>query len=230
MSMPDDRTRDVIRCCPCCGLAQWSPVLSPGQRARCARCRTVIHAPTDRLRSGSRTAAIALAALILYPFAVTMPIMRLAQLGRTNESSILDGTATLLSEGHFWVGLIVLLCSVIMPLAKLAGLLALSTGRAVTSDRHRAWTYRFVEWTGRWGMLDVLAVAVLVSAVKLGSNIELSAGPGALAFASVVILSLLATASFDPHALWDDAPVAQTVDEAGAPRSAGGVAAGETTP
>lgn len=209
MPAPERQPSDLIRCCPCCGLAQWSPVLAPGQRARCARCRTVIHAPTDRLRSGSRTAAIALAALILYPFAVTMPIMRLAQLGRTNESSILDGTATLLTEGHFWVGVIVLLCSVILPLAKLAGLLALSTGRVVTSDRHRARTYRFVEWTGRWGMLDVLAVAVLVSAVKLGSNIELSAGPGALAFTGVVILSLLATATFDPHTLWDDIPVAE---------------------
>ena len=68
---------------------------------------------------------------------------------------------------------------------------------------HRALTYQLVELTGRWGMLDVLRVALLVAVLKLGDFVEVSAGPGALAFGTCVVLSLLASASFDPHSLWE---------------------------
>jgi paraquat-inducible protein A len=60
-----------------------------------------------------------------------------------------------------------------------------------------------VEFLGRWGMVDVLLVAVLVAVVKLGDLVTVTPGPGVLAFGSVVVLSLLASAAFDPHALWE---------------------------
>jgi len=63
-------------------------------------------------------------------------------------------------------------------------------------------TYRLIEWTGRFGMLDVLLIAIVVAWIKFGELFEVSAGPAALTFASVVLLSLFASASFDPHALW----------------------------
>ena len=78
----------------------------------------------------------------------------------------------------------------------------LCSGRFSLRHHHRALTYHLIEWTGRWGMLDVLLVAVLVALVKLGDLMQISAGPGATAFATVVILSLLASACFDPHSLW----------------------------
>lgn len=196
-------SHEEIRSCPCCGLAQIIPTVSGDERACCARCHTTIPQPVAKLRSHTRTAAIALAALIIYPFAVTLPILKIERFGALRESSILDGVATLLADGDFFVGLIVLLCSIILPIAKLIGLLVLSSGGMAMQHRQRAWTYRIINWTGRWGMLDVLAVAVLVAAVKLGSQIQLTAGPGAAAFATVVILSLLASAVFDPHAIWE---------------------------
>ena len=73
-------------------------------------------------------------------------------------------------------------------------------------ERHRALTYRLVEWTGRWGMLDVLLVAILLAVLKLGDMVEVSVGPGLLAFTSCVGLSLIAAASFDPHSLWEPQP------------------------
>lgn len=129
-------------------------------------------------------------------------MLRIEKFGHYNESGIIEGTFTLLAGGHVLVGIVVLLCSVILPLAKLAGLLILSTGAFLKNRRHRAWTYHLVEWTGRWGMLDVLLVAVLVAALKLGDMVQVSAGPAAVAFTAVVVLSLLSAASFDPHALW----------------------------
>jgi len=194
-----------IRTCPCCGLAQFVPHVAASRRACCVRCETTLDSPVARIRSASRTAAIATAALILYPPAILLPIMRIEQLGHHHESSILDGVATLLAEGHLFVGVIVLVCSIILPIAKLAGLLTLSTAGMKMEHHHRAWTHRVIEFTGRWGMLDVLAVAVLVSAVKLGSSVELTAGPGAVAFTVVVLLSLAASAVFDPHAFWENA-------------------------
>jgi len=161
-------------------------------------------------KSNSRTAALATAALIIYPVAVGLPMLRIEKFGHTNATGIIEGAVTLLTGGHVVIGLIVLLCSVVFPLAKLAGLLMLCSGRFLKQTRHRAFTYRLVEWTGRWGMLDVLLVAILVAALKLGDWVDVSAGPAAIAFSGVVILSLLAATSFDPHALWrpgdDDNP------------------------
>lgn len=172
-------------------------------RACCARCETSLVKRSVVARSNSRTAAIATAALILYPFAVTLPMLEVERFGHTSAASILEGVASLLSGGHWIVGVVVLLCSIVVPLGKLAALLALSAGGLGLGRRHRALTYRLVEWTGRWGMLDVLLVAVLVAVLKLGDMVTVTAGPAALAFCGVVVLSLAAAASFDPHALWE---------------------------
>jgi paraquat-inducible protein A len=155
------------------------------------------------MRSNAWTAAIALAALLLYPFAVGLPILRVEQFGHARGTSILDGVASLLAAGDYFVGVVVLLCSVVFPLGKLIALLVLAGGGLRLHGSHRALTYRVVEWTGRWGMLDVLVVAVLVATLKLGDALQVQAGPAALAFACVVLLSLLASATFDPHSLWE---------------------------
>jgi paraquat-inducible protein A len=195
----------VIHTCPCCGLAQTVPAVPPGMRACCARCQTSIRAPGLVAHSTRRTAAFSLAALILYPLAVMLPVLKVQQMGHHTESSILEGIATLLAEGQLIVGVVVLLCSVIFPLTKLAALLTLSLGgaRLLRAHHHKAWLYHLIEWTGRWGMLDVLLVAILVAALKLGNMVDVTAGPGAMAFCATVVLSLLATASFDPHNLWE---------------------------
>lgn len=196
-----DTASKVIRACPCCGLAQRIPAVPPGMRACCVRCGT----PLQRrayLRSNSLTAAVALAALILYPLAVSLPMIRIEKFGHRTEASILEGTATLLSSGHLVVGVVVLLCSVVLPLGKLAALLVLSSGGMLMRREHRALTYRIVEWTGRWGMLDVLLVAIMIAAIKIGDLVDVSAGPATLAFTCCVVLSLVATAAFDSHSLW----------------------------
>jgi paraquat-inducible protein A len=92
---------------------------------------------------------------------------------------------------------------VILPLTKLAALLVLSTG--ALGNRHQVLTYRLIEWTGRWGMLDVLLVAILVAVLKIGDLMTVSIGPGLGTFTACVALSLFAAATFDPHALWEDA-------------------------
>lgn len=150
--------------------------------------------------AGALSAAVA--ALVLYPLAVTLPIMRLEQLGHAREASVWSGSLGLLREGEVLVGAVVFVCSVVLPLLKLLGIVALCSSRRLASN-HGARFYRAIEITGRWGMLDVLLVAIVVAWVKIGDLVEVEPGPGALAFTACVLLSLTASARFDPHALWD---------------------------
>ncbi|MCB9897175.1 MAG: paraquat-inducible protein A [Planctomycetes bacterium] len=193
-----------LAACPCCGLVQRTPPVRPRQRLRCVRCATRLADPAGRRRASGRTALLALSALILYPVAILLPIMRVETFGTVSEASIWSGGLALLADGQYVVGVVVLLCSVVLPLLKLSALLVLAAGGAGMAHRARASTWHVVEWTGRWGMLDVLLVAILVALLKLGHSLQLQAGPGALAFTACVVLNLLASGSFDPHALWDE--------------------------
>ena len=145
-----------------------------------------------------RTAAFALAAVMLYPLGILMPVVAMERFGYRQETSILGGISELLGSGRVILALIVLVCSVVVPLCKLAGLLVLASEHVPISSRGRDRVWRFLEITGRWGMLDVLLVAGLVAAVKLGDFVSIESGPGVYAFAGTVILSLLASASWDP--------------------------------
>lgn len=192
--------------CHCCGLVQTLGQVRSGQRARCSRCGSVIYDSVRRLRSNSRASSAALAALVLFPPAILLPIMRVERFGHSSDSSIWGGAVELLGHGELFVGFVVLICSIVLPLLKLLGILALTMGGARIDRHHRAATYRAVEWAGRWGMLDILLIAVVVAWVKIGDLVEVTPGPAAFTFTLVVLLSLFSTACFDPHAIWQDNP------------------------
>mgnify|MGYP001795412969 CR=1 FL=1 len=187
-----------LRACATCGLVHTVADVPPKHVARCTRCSSVIRHGTHPA-SESRTAAL----LLLVP-AITLPVMTLERLGHESVASIWSGTVKMLANGDYGVGLTVLFFSLVAPVAKLAALFTLSLGGRRLSAGARSATYHAVELIGRWGMLDVLLVAVLVAAVKLGDLVEVTAGPGVLVFGLVVILNLLASMSFDPHAIWED--------------------------
>gem|GEM_PF-394985 len=199
-----------IRSCHCCGLAHWVEPPPPGLARVCARCATPL--PTRARRGGRNRWAVAcaLAAVALYPLAIGLPVMEIEQLGRSHASSIAHGTLALLSKGEVAVGLAVLVCSLVFPLFKLAGLVVLGLAPArVRSAKRRAQAWHAIEFIGRWGTLDVLLVAVLVAALKLGDLVQVTPGPGVSAFGAMVALSLVASTLFDPHAMWASEPAAR---------------------
>ena len=191
-----------IQACSCCGLVQFVALSRGNVEMACCRCGTAFRRFDLLERANSRAAALTVAALVLYPLAVGLPIMRIEKFGHFHDSSILQGTATLFQSGHIVIALIIFICSIVLPVGKLIALLTLAIGAGRLPSRHRALTYRVVEWTGRWGMLDVLLVAIVVAAVKIGDLVQVTVGSAALAFASCVVLSLAATATFDPHQFW----------------------------
>ena len=193
-----------LRGCPGCGLVHRVPALPARHAARCVRCGARI-ASSRGPRPNERAAAAALAALLLYPLAISLPILRLERFGRASAASIWEGSVGLIADGEWLVGAAVFLCSIVVPLLKLLTVLLLccSPRRLGRVQRARAW--RAVELAGRFGMLDVLLVAVLVAWLKLGDLVEVRAGPAAVAFTACVLCSLLASAWFDAHALWEEA-------------------------
>jgi len=192
-----------LRGCPRCGLVQRVPAMDVDSEARCVRCNdVVVHAGSVASRN-RLCAAIALAALICYPLGITLPVLKLQRLGYTNEASIWSGSIEMLTRGEWFVGLVVLICSVVIPVLKLAGLFVLASRPRVIGRQHQARMYQWIEWAGRWGMIDVLLVAILVAAVKLGDIVQVHPGPGVVAFSACVLLSLLASAVFNPHAIWE---------------------------
>lgn len=172
------------------------------------RCESVVLCGARLSRGNGLALAISLAALILYPLAIGLPIMRLERFGHSTEASVLGGSLGLLEEGEVFVGGLVFLCSVCLPLFKLLALLILCLFDSMAA-RRRSHFYHAIEFTGRWGMLDVLLVAIVVAWVKIGDLVQVAAGPGAIAFCAMVVLSLTASANFDPHSIWRDVPVAR---------------------
>ena len=191
------------KACHCCGLIHQLPDLKPGQKAVCTRCRTPISATTSRQLSASRTAAAATAAFVLFWPAILCPILHIEKLGQRHESSVLSGILELLNHGSWLVGGIVLLFSVIFPLTKIVLLLELSLLEFL-HKKHKALTLRIMEHVGKWSMMDVMLLAFLVMLVKLGNLVEFQFGPAVVAFIACVAMSMIASLSFDPHAIWED--------------------------
>lgn len=186
--------------CHCCGLAQQLPPVPVGQRPVCVRCGASLRHINRRRNDWTR--ALALAALWLYPPALLLPMLHIERLGHSHENSLLSGVVALWRDGHWLIGAVILLFSVLLPLAKLVALWLLA-GPALQAQR-RAGLYHLVEFVGRWGMLDVLLVAVLVAFVKLGDLVTIAPGPGLFAFMIMVLLSLLAGLVFNPLLMWED--------------------------
>ena len=159
--------------------------------------------PGCRQKTASRTAAAALAAFVLFWPAILCPILIIEKLGQRNQSSILGGTIDLLSHGSWLVGGIVLLFSVVFPLTKIVLLLELSLLEFL-HRKHKALTLRIMEHVGKWSMMDVMLLAFLVMLVKLGNLVEFQFGPAVVAFIACVAMSMIASLSFDPHAIWED--------------------------
>jgi paraquat-inducible protein A len=190
--------------CPLCALVQTVPPLAAGELARCARCGGRVHDPRTSGARNARARQATIAALVLYPLAVSLPILRIERLGEVRESSVLGGSLGLLADGELALGLLLFLCSVVVPLVKLLTLLVLLARPRALAAHQRTHAWRALELSGRFGMLDVLLVAILVAWLELGSWVHVEPGPAALSFGACVLCSLLASAWFDPHTLWRD--------------------------
>jgi hypothetical protein len=191
-------------------LVQVIPSEAEFARYRCRRCDARLKGRSSTSADNIPAAAVAVTALLMFLPALSLPFLRIQQLGHAHESTLIGGVIALLAEDEWIVGLVILAFSLVLPPLKLTAVLLLSLAPSRLRADVRGRTYRAVELVGRWGMLDVFLVAVLVAYVKLGDVVQFEAGAGLFAFATFVVLSLLAAYFFDPHALWNERPMANS--------------------
>lgn len=190
--------------CHECGKLHQTERLKEGYDPVCSRCGCPLHG--RKPNSVARTWALVIAAIILYIPANVYPIMTVIHFGHGSPATIMGGVKVLFAGGMYGIAILVFFASVVVPGLKLLGLIGLllsvQLGSSILpSDLTRF--YRVVESVGRWSMLDIYVIAVLVALVKLGSVAEITAGPAATSFAAVVVVTMSAAESFDPRLIWD---------------------------
>ncbi|WP_267273444.1 paraquat-inducible protein A [Pseudomonas putida] len=192
----------IVVCNECHELNRQEP---DSTSQTCTRCGAIVHA--RRPNSIVRTWALLIAASILYIPANILPIMTVSTLGQGSPDTIMSGVITLLKHGMVPIAAVVFIASILVPTFKLVGiglLLYSVQRRQPLSAQQRILMYRFIEFIGRWSMLDIFVIAILVAVVNFGRIASVEANLGAVAFATVVILTMLAALTFDPRLIWDN--------------------------
>ena len=189
--------------CPRCELLCAPPA---GKRVRCPRCA----ARFGRRKPDSiqRTWALVIAAALLYIPANYYPILTVTILGKGEADTILSGVVALMEAGMWEVAILIFFASVTVPMLKLLGLsfLLISVQRRSSwRPRTRTQLYRIIEGIGRWSMIDMFMVSIVVALVQLGAVATIDPGLGAVCFAAVVVITMFAATRFDPRLIWDAA-------------------------
>ena len=188
--------------CEVCGLLNRPP--RAHGRWHCARCAAPVH--WRKPASFARTWAFLVAAAVLYVPANLLPVIRSGTLFESQSDTILGGVMYFWRTGSWALAIIVFVASIVVPATKIAVLSLL----LVTAQRGSRWRpvdrtrlYRLTAYIGRWSMVDIYIGAVSVALVQLRPFASIEPGLGAVFFGAVVILTMLASESFDPRLIWD---------------------------
>jgi len=199
--MNPDLTRAAshgLAACHICGR------VVPVEQGRCPRCASRLH--LRKPASIHRTVALMVAAAVLYIPSHLLPVMTVVEFGEVSHNTIVSGMITFWKEGAYPIAIVVFAASIVIPFLKIVTLIwlcAAATGRVRPSPAMLGRLYWFTELLGRWSMVDIFVVGIVVSLMQLGNYMTITPGPGALAFAGVVVLTMFAAMSFEPRLLWD---------------------------
>ena len=193
-------SQGLLRCHDCGCLVKQEAQ----SHQHCPRCDSLLH--TRLPHSLQRTTALLLSGYLLYIPANIFPIMTVTSFGVGEPHTIAGGIIELFNSNMIPIALLVLVASIIVPLLKLLGLsLLLLCVHCRWQVNARLWTamYRIIAFVGRWSMLDIFMISILVALVDLGGVAQIIAGPAATAFAAVVVCTMFAANNFDPRLIWD---------------------------
>lgn len=154
-----------------------------------------------------KTWALLITSIVFYIPANILPIMNTRFLGQDEPSTILGGVILLWEMGSYPIAAVIFIASVAVPMAKMLVLAWLNYSVQYQHSRfssERVTLYRLAEFVGRWSMVDVYVVIILVSLIQLGNTMSIYPGGAALAFSGVVITTMLAAMSFEPQFIWQN--------------------------
>jgi paraquat-inducible protein A len=187
--------------CHTCGLLSVPPV---SHHAVCARCGGSLH--LRKPDSIGRTWAFLIASFVLFVPANVLPVMETGSLFGAQSDTIMSGVVYLWTSGSWPLAAIIIIASIMVPGSKLLALTMLLVSvqrRSTWKPMERTRLYRVVELVGRWSMVDIYVAAILTALVKFEALATIKAGPGAIAFGAVVVLTMFAAECFDPRLIWD---------------------------
>ena len=192
--------------CHVCGLVCREAANDAGRDGvfTCPRCGCALH--RRKPASYARTWALLIAAFLMYIPANLLPIMRTASLNDIDDNTILSGIVELWVKGSPDLAVIVFTASIVVPMLKflvMAVLLISSRLRSNWALPQRAKLFRLVELIGYWSMLDVFVVSLLTALVRFNLLSLVEPLPGVIFFGLTVVLTMLASMSFDPRLIWD---------------------------
>ncbi len=191
-----------LRSCNIC-----STLMTPAQAKLSSRCRTCGASVSLRTpNSIQKTMAFLITSCVLYIPANFLPIMETVQLGRTLQSTIIQGVVQLWQFGSYGVALVIFVASVVVPILKMISISWLSwmvVRKKPISHAQANQIYNLTEFVGKWSMVDVFVVALLVALIQFDNIMSIHPGPGALSFAGVVLFTMLSAQAFDVRLLWD---------------------------
>ncbi len=199
------REAGLVLCHTCRKVTPLSAIRHEKNSA-CPRCGEALH--MRGRNSVDRCWALLVSAVLFTLPANLLPIMSVESLGHLTTSTIIDGILHFFQEGSYGIGLIILTASLLVPFFKIIGmcLILISIHFQWKSQlRHKAIMFRFIQFVGRWSMLDIFVIALLCSLVRFGGLSTIHAAPAALYFTAVVLCTMFAAINFDPRLLWDSA-------------------------
>jgi len=180
----------------------------------CRRCETVLH--IRKSNSIGRSWALLIAGALFYIPANIYPIMTMTELATTKPYTIMGGVVDLLGAGLWPLAALVFFASITIPLLKLFTLGYLLLQTQLGSDKNlmgRTWAFRAIAFIGRWSMIDVFGLSILVALVQFAQFANFVAEIGATCFAAVVVLTMFAVEFFDPRLMWDAEAVSSNLAE-----------------
>jgi len=203
-SLAPTAKRAALLPCASCHLLTRKPADCRNYAVFCPRCGERLYA--RKPNSISRTWALVIAAFIFYIPANVLPIMKVTSMGKVQADTILSGVIYFIETGMWPIALVIFVASVFVPLLKLFILTYLLISlqiRSLWRPKDRTRLYRITELIGRWSMVDIYVVTLMVALVKLGAIADIEVAPGAVHFAAVVVITIFAAMSFDPRLIWD---------------------------
>jgi len=201
------RNASMVPCHGCHLLCQIPPGGSPTEMA-CPRCGVALH--QRKPDSITRTWALVIAAIVFYIPAMVLPISITTTFAGSQGDTIMSGVIYFIHSGSWHIALVIFVASVLVPILKIMILIYLlisvqlkSTWRPLDSTR----LYRIIEFIGKWSMVDIYVITIMAALIKLGGLASFDAGPAAVFFGTMVVITMFAAMSFDPRLIWDNMEV-----------------------
>jgi len=190
----------LVLCTECHTIHQFIPKMA----MHCSRCGAQLH--QRKPDSLNRTWALLITSVILFIPANMLTIMNVIYFGQDDPSTIIGGVIILIQLGSYSVAFVVFAASVLVPLFKMIGILMILLSlkfKINLSDKQRITMFRYIDFIGRWSMLDIFVISILAALVNISGVAVITAGSAATAFGAVVVLTIMAANSFDTRLLWD---------------------------